>query len=175
MSAAFLPRAAHETGHTYVAARLGATVTRVTLSARGGGLTSLERSLGHSGSILVALGGLAAERLLLTPAEVSVTRSRLDFSNAVAHAFAIARIGEAARLRASGLDTLTDEELDLAADLVVERYRVRALKLIDLAAADVAALLGANLSALRLIAETLQDSGSLDGDEVTALIARSCP
>lgn len=173
---------AHEVGHAIPAYQRGGTVTRMSILADDRGAQTHVEGLDAKESILVALGGYAAE-LLLVPDVADVWRSLRDYEEAFRYAFVVAKEEEHAAIpgatrEPSGpaaverLAQISDEDRRAAIERLVSRRGIRAAELVHEAEVEVHELLGANRVFLRFVAARLEEYGQhFDGDACAALLA----
>lgn len=164
MSAPLSVSAVHEVGHALVAHLLGGVVERSEVFGDGSGECGFG-GLSRPRRLRAVVAGYVGERLVFGVGAVKPGAWEEDVSEACDIALAIARIGEARRLAARGLDEPTETML--------ARYQARAAKLIEIAERDVAEILAANRPALRLLAEKLEADGKLDGEQLAALVSEA--
>ena len=183
------PTAVHEAaGHTAAARLHRVRVKSATIHADESGLTVCDfEGVSHEIRMRISLAGHIAERLLLDPSQIDVTRSHIDFEQAVGHAFEVAarldraRHASRQRLQMAAADpgavtvpvrtlddfppALVEERISALAD----RRRRHALRLVAVAEAEVTDLLDRHRCVMRTLAKALSDFHALTGEQVNEL------
>ena len=175
----------HETGHVFAAEALGVAVRSVRIGRpHEGGATDVG-SVGPRQRLLIALGGLGAEKIL-SPRTLFVACSRSDLRAAYAAAFDLAAgeeqttrpaSGPRAALARSDAPVMTapgwqrvKAAAEARAEAVLTRRTARAHEIVDAGEAEVLELLGRNRIVLRTVAAGLQERGHLDAEQVAVLV-----